>query len=105
MLKSEIISELKKKYPKIKKEILEQIFNIFLKSIKEDLKDNKNIEYRNFGSWSIKKIKAKYNARNPKTGEILFVPETKKITFKMSKNLKKKINEKSIYCLRHQRHQ
>ena len=93
MLKSEIISELKKKHPTIKKEILEQIFNIFLNSIKEDLKNNKNIEYRNFGSWSIKKIKAKYNARNPKTGEILFVPETKKITFKMSKNLKKKINE------------
>ena len=91
MIKSEIISKLKKKkHPEIKKEILEQIFDIFLNSIKEDLKNSKNIEYRNFGTWSIKKIKAKYNARNPKTGEILFVPETKKITFKMSKNLKEK---------------
>ena len=32
------------------------------------------------------------NARNPRTGETVFVPEKKKISFKMSKFLKDKIN-------------
>ena len=38
-------------------------------------------------------IKAKYNARNPKTGEIIYVPEKKKVSFKMSKHLKQEANK------------
>ena len=40
-----------------------------------------------------KTIKAKYNARNPKTGGIIYVPEKKKVSFKMSKHLKQEINK------------
>jgi nucleoid DNA-binding protein len=54
----------------------------------------RSVELRNFGRFSLKEIKAKYNARNPKTGEIIFVPEKKKVSFKMSKYLKQEINKK-----------
>ena len=42
---------------------------------------------------SVKTIKAKFNARNPRTNEIIYVPEKKKISFKMSKHLKEEINK------------
>ena len=45
--------------------------------------------------FSKKIIKAKYNARNPKTGARIFVPEKKKVVIKMSKHLKEIINEKN----------
>ena len=39
-----------------------------------------------------KKIKQKYNAINPRTGERIYIPEKKKISFKMAKELKDIIN-------------
>ena len=62
-------------------------------AIIEGLDNNKPLELRNFGRFSIKTIKPKYNARNPKTGEIIFLPKRKKISFKMSKHLKEEINK------------
>ena len=43
----------------------------------------------------LKKLKEKYSVRNPKTGEIIYVPERNKVRFKASKNLTKlSIDEK-----------
>ena len=49
---------------------------------------------RQFGRFSVKTIKEKKNARNPSSGEIIYVPEKKKVSFKMSKHLKQQINKK-----------
>ena len=62
-------------------------------TIKYSLIKNKSVELRGFGRFSIKNIKAKYNARNPKTGEMLYVPQKKKVSFKMSKHLKQVVNK------------
>tara|TARA_B100000780_G_scaffold113054_1_gene79188 strand:+ start:6012 stop:6221 length:210 start_codon:yes stop_codon:yes gene_type:complete len=62
-------------------------------TISNSLIEEKPVELRDIGSFSIKTIKAKYNARNPKTGEIIYVPEKKKVSFKMSKHLKKRVNK------------
>ena len=64
-------------------------------TITDSLVKHKPVELRRFGRFSIKIIKAKYNARNPKTGEIIYVPEKKKVSFKMSKHLKQEINNKN----------
>ena len=64
-------------------------------TITESLIKHKPVELRDFGRFSIKKIKAKYNARNPRTGEIIYVPEKKKVSFKMSKHLKLIINKQT----------
>ncbi len=92
MLKSKIIEKLNKKHKNLKRSQITFIVELVFDTIISSLIDSKAVELRNFGRWSVKNIKAKYNARNPKTGEIIYIPEKKKISFKMSKNLKRKIN-------------
>tara|TARA_B100001250_G_scaffold408956_1_gene432324 strand:- start:1360 stop:1662 length:303 start_codon:yes stop_codon:yes gene_type:complete len=94
MVRSEIISKLSDKiHRKIKKSELEEILNILIKMIVEGVRDQKNIELRNFGRFSQKKIKEKMNARNPRTGEKIQTSEKKSIAFKMSKELRNRINK------------
>ena len=68
---------------------------MFNNNIVKALKNGRKIELRGFGTFFVKKIKENYSARNPKTGELIYVPEKNKVRFKASKNLKKKINEKT----------
>ena len=59
----------------------------------KNISKNQAIEIRSFGRFSTKLIKANPNARNPRTNQIIYVPEKKKISFKMSKHLKEEINK------------
>ena len=93
MVKSEIIKQLHKKHTALKRSQIKTIFDIMFDTISDSLIKEKPTELRNFGRFSIKTIEAKYNARNPKTGEIIYVPEKKKVSFKMSKHLKQEINK------------
>ncbi len=93
MVNSKLIFKLKKIYPNLKNSHISSIADVFFQSIAKSLLANQAIELRNFGRWSVKTTKARYNARNPKTQEIIFVPEKKKIAFKMSKHLKNEINK------------
>ena len=93
MVRSEIISKLSSKiHRKFRKSELEGILNIILDTIIEGVKDNKSIEIRSFGRFSPKKIRARLNARNPRSGEIIKTSDSKSIAFKMSKKLKQEIN-------------
>ena len=92
MSKTEIIHQLKEKNQDIDFTILEDTLTTFNEAIEEALLNGKRIELRGFGSFFIKKIKEKYSARNPKTGEIIYVPEKNKVRFKASKKLKELIN-------------
>ena len=66
---------------------------MFNNNIVKALKDGRKVELRGFGTFFVKKIKEKYSARNPKTGDLIYVPEKNKVRFRASKNLKKIINE------------
>ena len=94
MVKSEIIKQLHLKYPSLKRYQITKIVDLVFNNISDNLVKNKPIELRSFGRCSIKLIKDKHNARNPKTGEIIYVPVKKKVSFKMSKHLKEEINKK-----------
>jgi len=93
LVKSEIIKQLYKKYPTLKRSQVEAVFNIMFNVISDSLAEGRPVELRNFGRFSVKTIKAKYNARNPSSGEIIYVPKKKKVSFKMSKHLKQEINK------------
>ena len=93
MSKPKIIKELKTKNPNIKSEDLEKIFDLFLEEIIEALLNKKSIEIRSLGTFFIKEIKEKKQARNPKTGENIYVPKRNKIRFRASKRLKELINK------------
>jgi len=69
----------------------EAIIEGFLKTVIESLKEGNSIEIRGFGSYKVKKKKAR-QARNPKTGEQVFVPEHHVPTFKFSKDFKDIVN-------------
>ena len=62
-----------------------------LKSIA--LKKKKSTELRGFGTFFIKELKEKYSARNPRTGELIYVPKKNKVRFKASKKFNEFINQ------------
>ncbi len=93
MSRPEIIKQLKKKNPDLNHSELEIVLETFCKSIEKALIEGRNVELRGFGTFFIKKIKEKYSARNPLTGEIIYIPEKNKVRFKASKKLKNLINK------------
>lgn len=93
MSKKKIIDQLKKKNPKLNKLIIENILDTFVNSITGALTEKKTVELRRFGTFFLKEISEKKNARNPKTGELIYIPKKNKLRFKPSKELKKLINE------------
>ena len=70
----------------------EAIIEGFFKTVIEALKEGRRIEIRGFGSYRVKKKNAR-QARNPKTGEQVFVPEHYVPTFKFSKDFKELVNQ------------
>lgn len=70
----------------------EAIIEGFITTVIESLKDGKGIEIRGFGSYKVKKKNSR-QARNPKTGEQVFVPEHYVPTFKFSKDFKEIVNK------------
>ena len=93
MSRPQLIKKLKEKNPKINRSELEIVIDTFCDTIVKALVEGRNVEIRGFGSFLVKKIKEKYYARNPKTGELIYVPEKNNIRFKSSKNLKRLIND------------
>ena len=88
-----LIKNLKKKNPSLNNKEIEEIINSFCETIVNGLKQGQKIELRGFGTFFIKKIKEKYNARNPNTNKLIYVPEKNKVRFKPSRKLKNFINE------------
>ncbi len=65
----------------------EAIIEGFFSTVIQSLRDGNNIEIRGFGSYKVRKKNARY-ARNPRTGEKVFVDEHYVPTFKFSKDFK-----------------
>ncbi len=54
---------------------------------------NIRVEIRNFGVLQVKPTKAKPQARNPRTGEVVYVPARKKTHFKPGRILRSKLRQ------------
>jgi len=91
IVKSNLLSQLKKSYPNFLKKDLEKVVSIVLNEIKQALKRGDRVELRGFGMFSTNIQKARIS-RNPKTGEKVNTPEKKTIHFKMAKEMFKKLN-------------
>jgi len=70
------------------KEIVQKTFD----AIVETLVEEKRIELRNFGVFEVKKRAAR-KARNPRTGDKVYVPEKYVVTFKPGKEMEEKVRE------------
>ena len=92
-MRHSLIKNLKKKNPSLNNKEIEEIINSFCETIINGLKQGQKIELRGFGTFFIKKIKEKYNARNPNTKELIYVPAKNKVRFRPSRKLKSFINK------------
>ena len=70
------------------KEIVQKTFDAIVKTLVEDGR----IELRNFGVFEVKKRAAR-KARNPRTGDKVFVPEKLVVTFKPGKEMEEKVRQ------------
>lgn len=93
MSRARLIQLLKEKNPSLNNSEINKVIDIFCKNISNALKEGKRVELRGFGTFFTKIIKEKHSARNPKTGELIYVPQKNKIRFKPSKIMRKKIND------------
>jgi len=72
------------------KEIVQKTFDAIVDTLVES--PDKRIELRNFGVFEVKKRAAR-KARNPRTGEKVFVPEKFVVTFKPGKEMEERVRE------------
>lgn len=70
------------------KEIVQKTFD----AIVETLVEEGRIELRNFGVFEVKKRAAR-KARNPRTGDKVFVPEKFVVTFKPGKEMEERVRQ------------
>lgn len=70
--------------------IVKEIIQLFLDEIIDELSDEHRIELRDFGVFEIRKRAAR-KARNPRTGEVAYVPEKSVVVFKVGKLMKEKV--------------
>ena len=74
-----------------KPQVVEKLVSATFTTLREIMKEANpeiRIEIRDFGVLEVKTTKAKPKARNPKTGETVYVPARKKTHFKPGKILK-----------------
>ena len=91
VVKSKLLKQLSKNWPNFLKKDLEKFTDIILNEIKRALRRGDSVELRGFGRISVKTQRASIR-RNPRNGQKVAVPEKKVISWKMSKEMFKKIN-------------
>tara|TARA_Y100000389_G_scaffold203704_1_gene253113 strand:- start:1060 stop:1353 length:294 start_codon:yes stop_codon:yes gene_type:complete len=91
IVKSKLLKQLSKNYPNFLKKDLDKFSDIILNEIKVALQRGERVELRGFGVFSTNVQKARIS-RNPRTGEKINTPQKKTISFKMAKDLFKKLN-------------
>ena len=87
MLKRDLVDSVSDKMDGYLKKDVGQAIDIMLDSIADALAEERRVEIRGFGSFSIRQRKAR-STKNPRTGKIMNIPPRKTIHFTMSKSLK-----------------
>jgi integration host factor subunit beta len=86
-----ILKQTDEKQPVVEK-IVSEIFTVLREELAEADSDIR-IEIRGFGVLEVKPTKPKPAARNPKTGEIVYVPARRKTHFKPGRLLKEELSQ------------
>jgi len=73
--------------------LAEECVDALFAALRESVISGKRIEVRGFGSWEVRQTNPKLYARNPRTGETVFVPARKKVRFKPGKGLKAELTK------------
>ena len=97
MVKSELLTKLKNKFPELQATTVELGLNSILKQIEGALIQGERIEIRGFGSFTLR-YRPPRVSRNPKTGEALNLSARVGVHFKPGKEMKDKVNAMRTEC-------
>lgn len=86
MLKKDIVDKVSAELAMQKQDVAVAV-DIMLETMIQALKDERRIELRGFGSFSLRQRKPR-NTKNPRTGKVMDIPQRKTLHFTMSKSLK-----------------
>ena len=95
MTKSELIEQLSLNNEQLNKRESELIVNTIFDSIGGELMQGGRVEIRGFGSFTIRSRDAR-EARNPKSGDVVMIPEKKTPFFKTGKELRERVNNGKV---------
>jgi integration host factor subunit beta len=91
MTRSELIEKVAVKAEGLTLKQTEIVVETVFDSIREALSKGEKVEIRGFGNFRLKERNPR-KARNPKTGDTVFVPQKKAIRFKTGKALREVLN-------------
>ena len=94
IVKSKILDQLTDNYPNFLRRDLDKALNLVFDEIAMALSKQQNVEIRGFGTFKIKKQRARIG-RNPKDGSRVEIHAKNTIQWKMSKKLFKLLNNRS----------
>ena len=77
----------------LRKNMSAKVVDALFASMRDTLISGNRIEIRGFGVFEVKDTKPMPAARNPRTGEIIYVPARRKTHFKPGKLLKKELHK------------
>lgn len=77
----------------LKKSLAKQLVDSFFDALTASILEGDRIEARGFGVWEVKKTNPKPKARNPRTGDIVYVPARRKVSFKPGRLIKEALSK------------
>ena len=92
--KSDILKTYLQSETDLTPKINETIFNSFFDILEKNISDHISIELRNFGIFKSKLMEPRYGS-DPRNKKKIYIPSKWKVTFKVSENINKKLNEKT----------
>ena len=92
MVRSELLKKMSNLHPNIIRREMEEVLEIILLEIMGALCEDKNIEIRGFGSFSLN-FRPSRVGRNPKSGTKVHVPEKYVPHFKAGKELRIRVDK------------
>jgi integration host factor subunit beta len=95
MVKSELIARLAELNPHLYQRDVERIVSTIFDEISMALARGDRIELRGFGTFSVKQRQPR-TARNPRTGQSVYVGEKHIPFFKTGKELRRRLNDTDI---------
>ncbi len=93
MLKRDLVEKTTDSLDGYLKKDISKAVDIIIETMSESLDQGNRIEIRGFGSFSVRKRKAR-QTKNPKTGKVMNIPSRKTLHFAMSKSLKEALIDK-----------
>lgn len=95
MTKSQLIETISERVPHVPRRAVESIVNAVWDTMVDALRAGQRIEIRGFGSFSVKRRRAR-EARNPKTGQKVAVPDRRSLSFTVGKELRDRLNPNGL---------